>query len=153
MKRAVISLILIAAAYAFAQEAPPTRVVPVTALQYDIRVIWPAPTVRVLGPGCDETATALLNTARTLEPRLPEEVKEYACYTIQTTSPDQYASYVHFIASYTRTSAGYTLSLERPTESGELLQVWQSAEGPDLLYVYRFKEKAIELVAARVELE
>ncbi len=153
MKRAVISLILIAAAHVFAQEAPPTTVVPVTALQYDIRVIWPAPTVRVLGPGCDETASALLGAARALEPRIPEEVTEYACYTIQASSPDQYASYVHFIASYTRTSAGYTLSLERPTESGELLQVWRNAEGPDLVYVYRFKEKAVELVAALVELE
>jgi len=151
MKRIWVLALLLAASLAPAQENANTSV-PVTVLGYDLNVVWPAPTLQLFGPDCDNAARAAFLMAHELDPRVPEEVERHACYRLLIGGADKQATTVNFISGYTRQGAGYNLTFERSSADGRLLQVWEKQGAPALVYVFTFGDKQIDLIVGQVEL-
>ncbi|WP_457638271.1 hypothetical protein [Oceanithermus sp.] len=151
MKRIGALVVLLTLSLTLAQNNASTSV-PVTVLGYDLNVVWPAPTLQVFGPDCDNAARAAFVMAHELNPRVPEEVERHACYRLLVSGPDKQATTVNFIAGYTRQGAGYTLTFEKSSADGRLLQVWEKQKGPALIYIFTFGDKQINLVVGQVEL-
>ncbi|WP_457630874.1 hypothetical protein [Oceanithermus sp.] len=151
MKRIWVLALLLVLSLAAAQNNANTAV-PVTVLGYDLNVVWPAPALQLFGPDCDNTARAAFVMAHELDQRVPEEVERHACYRLLVSGADKQATTVNFISGYTRQGAGYTLTFERSSADGRLLQVWEKQGAPALVYVYTFAADRIDLVVGQVEL-
>ncbi len=151
MKRIWVLALLLVLSLAAAQNNANTAV-PVTVLGYDLNVVWPAPALQLFGPDCDNAARAAFVMAHELDQRVPEEVERHACYRLLVSGADKQATTVNFISGYTRQGAGYTLTFERSSADGRLLQVWEKQGAPALVYVYTFAADRIDLVVGQVEL-
>lgn len=151
MKRIWVTLIVLLAAFAAAQDSNNTAV-PVTVLGYDLNVVWPAPALQLFGPDCDNAARAAFTMAHELDSRVPEDVERHACYRLLIGGADKQATTVNFISGYTRQGAGYTLTFEKSSADGRLLQVWEKQGSPALVYIFSFGDKQIDLVVGQIEL-
>ncbi|GEM_PF-2344218 len=148
MKR-IFLLLAAVLSFAWAQGAA-NKSVPVTVLGYDVRVVWPAPTLQEFGAACDEAATAAFSLAHKMDAKAPETVPEHACYKIMVAGADKQATTLNFIAGYTRQGAGYQLTFEKSDSDGRLIQVWQKKGAATLIYVFTFGDKEISLVVGRI---
>jgi len=151
MKRIWVVVLLLVVSLAPAQNDANTAV-PVTVLGYDLNVVWPAPTLQLFGPDCENAARTAFLLAHELDPRVPGEIERHACYRLLVSGPDKQATTVNFISGYTRQGAGYTLTFEKSGADGRLLQVWEKQGAPALVYVFTFGEKQVDLVVGQVEL-
>jgi len=152
MKRTWLLLLLLVGSLALAQSEGKQTAVPVTVLGYNINVVWPAPTLQIFGADCDNSARAAFTLAHELDARVPEEVADYACYRLLVGGADKQATSVNFVSGYTRQGAGYTLTFERSSSDGRLVQVWEKKGAGALVYVYEFGAKQINLLVGQVQL-
>jgi len=129
MRRVLVLLLLLAAAYA--------AKVPVAALHLVPGVLWPAPTYRVLGPECEETVAAL-----------PVKLAEAQCYEMVVANPDDAATYLYFVAR--GLAERYRLLEEKMLDERTLAQVWEG-EGKKLYLWIRFDKNRFFIVAGYLE--
>jgi len=156
MKRIWAPLLLLIGLISFAQAndqaAQANTAVPVTVLGYDLNVAWPVPTLQIFGPDCDNAARTVFLLAHEMNPRIPAEVERHACYRLLVSGPDKQATTVNFVSGYTRQGAGYTLTFEKSSADGRLVQVWEKKGSPALIYIFTFGESQIDLVVGQTEL-